>query len=72
MREETKRSLEELLSKAESGDDTNLKEAARVVRRDLLKGGRHAVSPPVLFAAEQEPVPVEGSEVVWKPKPKKK
>ena len=72
MREETKRSLEELLSKAETGDDTNLKEAARVVRRDLLKGGRHAVSPPVLFAAEQEPVTVEGSEVVWKPKPKKK
>ena len=71
MREETKRSLEELLSKAETGDDTNLKEAARVVRRDLLKGGRHAVSPPVLFAAEQEPVPVEGSEVVWKPKKKR-
>ena len=39
MREETKRSLEELLSKAEAGDDMNLKEAARVVRRDLLKGG---------------------------------
>lgn len=72
MREETKRSLEELLSKAETGDDTNLKEAARVVRRDLLKGGRHAVSPPVLFAAEQEPVPVaEGEPVVWKPKKKR-
>ena len=71
MREETKRSLEELLLKAESGDDSNLKEAARVVRRDLLKGGRHTITPQVNLAADQEGVAVDGGDVVWKPKKKR-
>ena len=72
MREETKRSLEQVLEAAAASGDPNVGEACRVVKRDLLKGGRAAVSPPVLFASEQEPLPVDSPEVVWKPKAKKR
>jgi hypothetical protein len=72
MREETKNALEQILEAAAKSGDPNVGEACRVVRRDLLKGGREAVSPPVLFASEQEPLPVDSPAVVWKPKAKKR
>lgn len=71
MREETKNALEQVLDAAAASGDPNVGEACRVVKRDLLKGGRAAASPPVLFASEQEPLPVDSPAVVWKPKKKK-
>lgn len=71
MREETKNALEQVLEAAAASGDPNVGEACRVVKRDLLNGGREAVSPPVLFASQEEPQPVDSPAVVWKPKKKR-
>ena len=75
MREETKRSLEELLSNAEACDDPNLRESARVVRKDLLNGGQNVGQHGRMEAnrdLEPDPAPAaEGEPVVWKPKKKR-
>lgn len=70
MRSETKDALEQLLNSAETGDCSNLKEAARIVRRDLINGGRHEHAPSHLFVKEEAPVAGDAPQVVYKPKVK--
>ena len=66
MREETKQSLQELVFVARASGDANAMEAARVVERDLLNGGRNTYVPVVIPDVTNN----ANAAVTWEPKKK--